>query len=270
MRLGWLSVVVLACAPMADAQILKVPPLKTPMIAQIHTPIVAGPSFDVNGSNNTRAQGGPSGPVALQSFELTFGNGDHKLKTVTLLRNGNVTDMKIGDNDGNDPFAGKARYLPLAAGTEVKTAVPRGVCGSHCLLDVNVPADQVFLLTGFSMVKSDGDDSVRAIEVMPHGDQGFVEVTVDNGGWNAVNVTVQYVTVPRSRVTSQMYCDGAQCNRPKPDQSALALQGFSCWKRGNGSSFVVTIGATPGSNEGSKFKDNGGDGECFSLVAGLK
>jgi hypothetical protein len=33
---------------------------------------------------------------------------------------------------------------------------------------------------------------------------------------------------------------------------------------------VVTIGATPGSNEGSKFKDNGGDGECFSLVAGLK
>ncbi len=133
-----------------------------------------------------------------------------------------------------------------------------------------MPADHVFLLTGFSMVMSNGDFPIRAIEIMPMGDQGVVMLTLDNGLPVSQIVTLQCVAVPRSRVVSQTYCTRTECFKKKPDQSTLALQEFSCWKGANRSSFVLTIGATPANNDGSTFRDNRGKGQCNTLFAELR
>lgn len=277
MRSGWLLAACLALAPVvgtpsAGAQTPNLQITPKLYVAPVK-PIIAGAPFEVVQSRtSSRAIGGPTGPAALQSFQLNFTNGDHKLKSLTMLRSGTLTDMKIGDNDGNDPFEGKARYLPLAADFQVRTAAPSSTCGaSTCDVPIDMPADHVFVLAGFSMVHPSADQPIRALGVVPYADHGFVRVTMESEGWNSPgNVTIQYIAVPRARIASQTHCSGVNCVKPPPAIEARVLQGFYCRKRGGALSFVKVVGVNPGSDTGSQFTDNNGSGECSAWVAGLK
>lgn len=279
MRSFWLTAILLLCAPLASAQTVRpvVPPGR--IVIDVAS-AVSGASFEAVAPRSTsgaRTAAGPNGPVALQSFRIGFQNGDHNIKTITMLRSGNLSEMEIGDNDGNDPFESRARYLPLAPQYTVQTVTR--TCNGWCQIPIPASSDQAFVLTGFSLEHAQRDHDMSEIGIVPHLANGFVEVWYERYAVNAPgatvggvsNVTLQYVTIPRARVAFETYC-GRECGRAVTSSSNAVLQGFRCTYDQERAAHLLVIGINPVAAPRYEFQDNNTDdhGQCLTWVAGLR
>lgn len=273
---GLAAVLCLLIAPSALAQTARAPVQILPStrsVIQITT-VVAGPSFDVS-TNSGTANGGTAGPVALQSFRLGFGNGDHKLKTLTVRRLGTASELRIGDNDGNDPFEGRARYLPLAPAYAVQTV--NGNCLNWCTLPIAPAPGQVFVLTGFSLQHGGEDVDIEEVGIMPDLDHGMIQISyspfgMPGGVVHRSEVSVQYVLVPQAAVTFQTNCSTLTgCAVRRGAEANVVLQGFHC-RYDNRQAHLLVLGIDTRTANLAEFQDNNLDdgGRCMILIAGLR
>lgn len=264
-----------ASSALAQTQTARPPVQILPnMRVQIVT-AVAGPSFDVSTSNGT-ANGGTAGPVALQAFRLGFGNGDHKLKTLIARRSGTLTELRIGDNDGNDPFEGRARYLPLAPAYPVQTVT--GQCSNWCTLPISAAPGQVFVLSGFSLQHGGEDVDIQEVGIMPDLDHGMIQISYNPQGMPGgviyrSEVMVQYALVPEAAVTFQTNCQtmGGGCAVRRGGEANVVLQGFHC-RYENRQAHLLVLGIDTRNATVAEFQDNNQDdgGRCMILIAGLR
>lgn len=241
----------------------------------------AGPSFEMSTASTN---GGWAGPVALQSFRLRFLNGDHKVKTLVVSRSGTASDLRIGDNDGNDPYEGVARYLPLTAAHSVQTITAR--CFGRCLLPIASSPGQVFVLSGFSLQHSQTDHNMAEVGIIPHLRNGMVEVWFDRYHEQAAGfsspvapsaVTIQYALIPEAAVAFQSHCASAGggnaggCATSRAAEQKVVLQGFHCGYASGQLAHLLVLGVDPRNPTVAEFQDNDRSegGVCSVLIAGL-
>lgn len=101
---------------------------------------------------------------ALQAFRFGFFNGDHKIRHIELMPNGETFEAAYEDVGGEDQWFVEGRWLrvPEAQGGIV-TAVARG------LTDITIPAGPpgtTLVLSGFEFRRADGtDNNIRTIGI---------------------------------------------------------------------------------------------------------
>lgn len=101
---------------------------------------------------------------ALQAFRFGFFNGDHKIRHIELMPNGETFEAAYEDVGGEDQWFVEGRWLrvPEAQGGIV-TAVARG------LTDITIPAgppNTTLVLSGFEFRRADGtDNNIRTIGI---------------------------------------------------------------------------------------------------------
>ncbi|MFT3727572.1 MAG: hypothetical protein QM759_07105 [Terricaulis sp.] len=111
------------------------------------------------------ATGCPIGRApAMQAFRFGFYNGDHKIRHIEIMPNGETFEGAYEDVGGEDPWFVEGRWLrvPEAQGGVV-SAVARGVT------DIPIPAgppNTTLVLSGFEFKRSDGsDNNIRTIGI---------------------------------------------------------------------------------------------------------
>lgn len=268
---------------MASAQPIRLPPPTTPMPITILQRATAGPAYEVTadsgGGGTARAASGGREAAALQDFRLSFTNGDHKIKNITVLRNNGETQFALHDNDGNDPYVGRARYLPLASDLSVQTTSNNG-CHLHCRMPIPVSPDHIVVLAGFSLERLASDRDVLEVAILPHPDHGYIEVEFEQSVSELTipgRASVQYVLVPKARIAYRAYCwiNEVNCSRAPNAADTNAIEGFRCnYRDGQGDGhFLMTIAVSAVAGRPRfEFQDNNTDdfGGCAIWYAGLR
>lgn len=175
----------------------------------------------------TRAQvrGGPvatsvplTGAAALSSFYLAFGNGDHPVAGITMLkRSDGLADMYLTDTNADDPVNayGSWQIIPGGIGGEVSATIQSG--GIFQMPVPSAPVGYRLVLGGFrifnggnSNIFSPSDTQIEVLSINAHdgfplpsdNNQSSISGTVrTNNAARPINVMVQYVWIPASIIT---------------------------------------------------------------------
>lgn len=234
----------------AFAQVVRLP--DTPLI---FLPLITGESTASTTGANQSILTAPDRPIgaasALSQFSLGFENGDHKIRRLQVLAEGEMARLAINDIDGTDPFAGQARWVNFGGAVQAHSvSSTRG--GGRIVTQLPIPAgpaNHTFALRGFEIRRAERTDanvrnlaiglasSGTAIEVIFSDNEG-VDLRLNQArvaGRTGPNigrrysVTVQYMWVPNNLVASVGAITGNQNGREAaaiPPGRAV-IRGFS-------------------------------------------
>lgn len=152
--------------------------------------------------SRTLTKGSASTPGLLSGFRLEFSNGDHEVKQLGMLHTDRTVTAALADNDGNDPFAFRARYRAVPARTlETESLCREG----RCTLNISPPrANETFVLRGFMFHRLRNDANIESISVEPNPGRGTLAVSFVDRDRRArnpdVRVTVEYAYVSNTRI----------------------------------------------------------------------
>jgi hypothetical protein len=119
-----------------------------------------------------------TGVPALQGFSLGFENGDHKLNRVGVIPGERTTALTLTDQDGNDPFSGRAHFALISSGFGYSKSA---VGGGQFEIPMEVPkgGNLVPVLCGFEFIRRVGTDAnLRAIGMWIDEARNTIRVTL--------------------------------------------------------------------------------------------
>ena len=229
--------------------------LRLPDAPVLFLPWISGESAVSTAGSTQSILTAPDRPIApasaLSQFSLWFENGDHKIRRLQVLAEGELARLAFNDIDGTDPFAGQARWVNFGGAVQAHSVNnTRG--GGRIVTQLPIPAgpaNHTFALRGFEIRRAEGTDanvrnlaiglaaSGTAIEVLFSDNEGAdlrlnqVRVAGRTGPniGRRYSVTVQYVWVPNNLVASVGAITGNQNGREAaaiPPGRAV-IRGFS-------------------------------------------
>lgn len=105
-----------------------------------------------------------AGGSVLSTYEMSFQNGDHKLRQMSVLQSDGASEFAFADQDSNDPFNAAATWYQSTSFLPAEVLAQGG--GEFEIALPNRPAGYTPVLRGFSFRRSDGTDAnVRMVEV---------------------------------------------------------------------------------------------------------
>ncbi len=124
-----------------------------------------------------------SGGAGLGTFDLSFLNGDHKLREMSILRESDSALFSFADGDSNDPFAADASWWQSPAFIQGAVSAEGG---GEFEMDITPPASGHYtpVLTGFSFRRPDNTDAnvrVIGVRIDPRTDKIRVDLLDDQG-----------------------------------------------------------------------------------------
>jgi hypothetical protein len=132
---------------------------------------------------------------ALRGFAFTFNNGDHEIRDIRLLADGQFTHSAFADQNGDDPYRFNATYTTFTNGYVGEASATGGGKFDIPLGHKPFPAGAYTLvLRGFEFRRADGTDAnVRNIGIKLDGARNIAEVSlIDDQGadlralWNTL------------------------------------------------------------------------------------
>ncbi|WP_424537239.1 hypothetical protein [Sphingorhabdus sp.] len=189
---------------------------------------------DLDPDNSLRTPTVPLNQTSvLSSFRLSFSNGDHHVKHVAVLREGERARGSIADNNGDDNFAFSASWWNIPG------VVAGEVSGTGLAADIaEGPPNSTLALVGFRLTVPQ-DDEVRSISVKLIGETRKAQVgfwTTASNNSRAVDYVIQYAWVPNiylagnySLAGSGMDAGarvGSQASGVVPENARHILRGF--------------------------------------------
>jgi hypothetical protein len=134
----------------------------------------------------------------LNAFRLSFANGDHHIKHVSVMRDGDKARGAIADNNGDDNYAFTASWWNLP---ETTSGEFRGMRSGSFSIPAG-PANTTLALTGFQMTLSQ-DNEVFALSVQLDATERkviFFLSTTERG--SPGSYTIQYAWVPNAYIAA--------------------------------------------------------------------
>lgn len=134
----------------------------------------------------------------LNAFRLSFANGDHHIKQISVLRDGDKASGAIADNNGDDNYAFTASWWNLP---ETTSGEFRGQRSGSFSIPAG-PANTTLALTGFQMTQSQ-DSEVFALSVQLDAAERkviFFLSTTERG--SPASYTIQYAWVPNAYIAA--------------------------------------------------------------------
>jgi hypothetical protein len=129
----------------------------------------------------------------LNAFRLSFANGDHHVKHVSVMRDGAKARGAISDNNGDDNYAFTASWwnIPGTVGGEI-----RGTLDRAAFIPPG-PANTTLALTGFHLTVPQ-DDEVWALKVQLNtaDRRAYFNLSTTGSGRQDLAYTIQYAWVP--------------------------------------------------------------------------
>lgn len=213
--------------------------------------------------------------TALSGFDFRFGNGDHKIKAISLLADDEHVTAQFNDNDGNDTFEVWAQYTTLAAARHFDTGSVHGLLNTDVAIE-GPRAGEVFVLTGFSVTRRHSDNRVKRFAIRPSPERGVVRVEFMTDGVpdpsNHWDVRLQYAYVPQSAIAGQHSAASPSVGfKSGPKEIARRpgtplLQGFDLYFA-KGGQFLRDFAIRPSANHFKvEFNDGGADEYVMASV----
>lgn len=178
---------------------------------------------------------GEQGSFMLNTFELGFTNGDHKVRKIALTTTSSGATAALTDHNADDPIRFRGRYYKSTiANKHTVSATCEGACTIPIAARPHSAATLV--LQGFKIERSSGDSNVRKLEIRPTADRKSYRVEYRDNGTFSYKVTLQYAWVPTGHGVIEVSATGqrtaSQKNAVIPlsttaQSSYSVLQGFS-------------------------------------------
>ena len=118
---------------------------------------------------------------ALSSFDLSFKNGDHKIRQISVLQKEQSAELAFADQDSNDPFFGAASWI---SSDSFKSMEVTAAGGGEFDIPIAPMAGYTPVIKGFSFQRKDGSDAnVRSfgVRIDPAGNKIRVNLIDDQG-----------------------------------------------------------------------------------------
>jgi|APTNR8051073442_1049403.scaffolds.fasta_scaffold43678_1 hypothetical protein len=113
----------------------------------------------------------------LSDFRLWFNNGDHKVRTIGVLHEGGGMRANFSDQNGDDPFRAKAKWLVIPGATGGTISAVGG--GTFNIQLPPKPANTTLVIAGFSFERQAGTDAnIRTIAIKMDQENSIAQVSL--------------------------------------------------------------------------------------------
>jgi hypothetical protein len=167
---------------------------------------------------------------SLAQFFIDYDTSDRHIRDVGILKNGrNRINAFLADADGREDIGFSAHYRSINNTLMMsQTFRCRGFC--RVVLPGLRPGRH-FALTGFRFQKvGAGDHHLKSIGIMPHTDGRRIDVHFKDNAAFDYEVTVQYLVINDSQVSSVATVSGDEIDRSQPALAGTKiLSGFSLY-----------------------------------------
>lgn len=187
------------------------------------------------GTGQVTVSFGEQGSFLMNTFELGFTNGDHKVRKIALTTTSSSATAALTDHNADDPIRFRGRFYEHWS---VKSHTVSATCEGACTIPVasRPSSTSTLVLQGFKIERSSGDSNVRKLEIRPTADRKSYRVEYRDNGTFSYKVTLQYAWVSTGHGVIETSATGqrtaSQKNAVIPlsstSQSTYSvLQGFS-------------------------------------------
>lgn len=206
------------------------------MLAAPSTAAAAAPhDVEKEGKAQVSVGFGQQGSFLLNTFELGFTNGDHKVRKIALLTTASGVNAAFTDHNADDPMRFRGRYF---SHEQVKKHTVSATCEGACTIPLAAKPSPnwTLALQGFQIERTSGDSNVRKLEIRPTADRKSYRVEYRDNGTFKYKVTIQYAWVAKGYGSVEVTVNGtrkanqhiAEIPMSKSSSSRYnVLQGFS-------------------------------------------
>lgn len=178
---------------------------------------------------------GEQGAFLLNTFELGFRNGDHKVRKIALTTTSSSATAAFTDKNADDPIRFRGRYYKASSAHKYTASA---TCEGACTIPIKPRpyGTATLALQGFKIERSSGDSNVRKLEIRPTDDRKSFRVEYRDNGTFSFKVTLQYAWVATGAGVIEVSATGqrtaSQRNAVIPmsatsKSTSGVLQGFS-------------------------------------------